>query len=313
MRWSILLLSSMLALLAGFVLGYDWHRRTHSQAPPPASTLTPESTAPPILEAVVEPDKPIPSPEQIEPIPIKVKPFIEQPVEDSAVDPKPEPAPEPEPEKISAAAEATLHAFLGAPDWAARSAYVLFPDKVRPAMEAYSRVVPDGPTPFKSISVQHSHLDEKTGYTLFVFFVKTEKFPDGIPVAVQETQMGWLIDWQAFVEFRDEHFQKFVTGPIHQTGRFHLIVNRPTPERAAKNDNQHFSSLSVRSPMSPTQQIAYVAKTTEAFATIEAATENGTPLSAVLEITKRNTKEGKTYLEVVNLIATDWLPSETPN
>ena len=175
-------------------------------------------------------------------------------------------------------------------------------------MEAYSRAVPDGPTPFQSISVKQSHLDEKTGNTLFVFFVKTEKFPDGIPVAIQETDKGWLVDWQAFVEFRDGLFQKFVNGPTDQTARFHLMVSPLPPERAAKNENQHFASFSLRSPLDPTPQTAYVKKSSEIFATFQAATVAGTPFTPVVEVTKRTTSDGKCYLEVVNLISTDWLP-----
>jgi hypothetical protein len=235
---------------------------------------------------------------------VRVKPFIEPPVEE------PKPEQKPEPANVSAAAEATLQAFLEAPDWAARSAYVLFPEKVRGEMEAYSRVVPDGPTPFRSISVKQSHLDEKTGNTLFVFFVKTEKFPDGIPVAIQETTNGWLVDWKAFVEFRDGLFQKFVTGPTDQTSRFHLIVSRLPPERAAKNDNEHFASFLLRSPLDPTPQTAYVKKSSGIFATFQAATDGDTPFAPILEITKSTTSDGKGYLQVVNLISTDWLPKE---
>ena len=290
LQWAVLLLSSALALLAGFVIGYYWHQRS---SPPPPLVSTPKVEEP--ISAAVKPT---------EPVPVRVKPFIEASIEG----PKPEPTPEPS--KVSAASEATLQAFLEAPDWAARSAYVLFPEKMRIAMEAYSRVVPDGPTPFKSISVQQSHLDEKTGNTLFVFFVKTEKFPDGIPVAVQETASGWLVDWQAFVEFRDGLFQKFVTGPTDQTARFHLMVSPLPPERAAKNENEHFASFSLRSPLDQTPQTGYVKKSSEIFATFRAATEGSTPFTPVLEITKRTTSEGKSYLEVVNLVSTDWLPSD---
>lgn len=293
-QWAVLLLSSALALLAGFVIGYYWHQRL--------TETKPAEPAPKVEAAPLTPTEPV------DPVPVRVKPFIEEPIKEQK--PEPEPKPEkPEPSKVSAAAEATLQAFLEAPDWAARSAYVLFPEKIRTTMEAYSREVPDGPTPFKSISVKQSHLDENSGYTLLIFFVKTEKFPDGIPVAVQETASGWLVDWQAFVEFRDGLFQKFVNGPTDQTGRFHLMVSPLPPERAAKNENEHFSSFALRSPLDPTPQTAYVKKSSEIFTTFQAATEGGAPFTPVLELTKRTTSDGKTYLEVVNLISTNWLPA----
>lgn len=121
-----------------------------------------------------------------EPVTIRVKPIIDKaPVETPKIEPKEEP------KQVAATAEATLRAFLEAPDWASRSAYVLFPEKTRAAMEAYSHQAPDGPTEFKSITAKQTQIDEMTGYTLLIFFVATEAFPSGIPVAVQETAGGW--------------------------------------------------------------------------------------------------------------------------
>ena len=220
-----------------------------------------------------------------------------------------EKTPEP-PAKASAAAEIALRAFLDAPDWAARSAYVLFPEKVRAAMEAYSREAPDGPTAFKSIAVKHSHIDEPTGSTLLIFYVATETFPAGIPVAVKETSGGWRVDWQAFVEFRDQLFQKFVDGPADRTGRFHLVATPPPPERAAKTDNEHFSSFLLQSPLDAQPQLGFVKKSSEVFNSFQSATKDGGIFTPVLEMAKRQTADGKSYLEVLKITATDWLPRE---
>lgn len=220
-----------------------------------------------------------------------------------------EKSPEP-PAKASATAEASVRAFLDAPDWAARSAYVLFPEKVRGAMEAYSREAPDGPTAFKSVSVKHSHIDEQTGNTLLIFYVATETFPAGIPVAIKETSGGWLVDWQSFVEFRDQLFQKFVDGPTDRTGSFHLVATVPPPERAAKTGNEHFSSFLLQSPLDAKPQLAFVKKSSEIFTTFESATKDGAMFTPLLEVAKRQTADGKNYLEVLKVTATDWLPRE---
>ena len=41
-------------------------------------------------------------------------------------------------------------------------------------MEAYSHEIPDGPTPFNSVTVKQTQIDEIIGYTLFIFFVSTD-------------------------------------------------------------------------------------------------------------------------------------------
>ena len=280
-RRALPLFSCLLTGVLGFALGFISNQR-FAEAPP---VMAPAKIEEPVVLA--EPPAPTPEP---------VKPVIEK-------------TPEP-PAKASAAAEISLRAFLDAPDWSARSAHVLFPEKVRGAMEAHSREVPDGPTAFKSISVKHSYIDEQTGSTLLIFYVTTEKFPAGIPVAIKETPGGWLVDWQSFVEFRDQLFQKFVDGPADQTGRFHLVATTPPPERATKTENEHFLSFLLQSPLDAKPQLAFVRKSSEIFTTFQSATKDGGIFTPVLEVAKRQTADGKSYLEVVKLSATDWLPRE---
>ena len=292
---TILVLSCLLSAWFALAVGYGLGVRSNQYFARIPPLTTPMIPPPKVEKPEVVPEIPAPPP-----VPLKVKPMIEVP----KIEPKPEPG------KVSAAAEASLRAFLEAPDWAARSAYVLFPEKVRSSMEAYSREAPDGPTAFQTISVKQSHIDEATGNTLFIFYVKTEKFPGGIPVAVKETAGGWLVDWQTFVEFRDDLFQKFVDGPADSTGNFHLAVTLPPPARAASTENEHFSSYLLQSPLSKTPQIAFVRKSSEAFTTFQEATAGGGIFTPVVEVVKRKTREGQSYFEVLKVVATDWLPRE---
>lgn len=290
-QWAALVLSCLLtgavALALGFALGV---RSTgfFMRVPPMASLVKEAKPAPPAEVKAPEP----------EPVPLRVKPMIEIPPVGN----------KPEPTQVSAAAEAALRAFLEAPDWASRSTHVLFPEIVRSAMEAYSHEVPDGPTPFTSLAVKQTQVDAESGSTLFIFFVSTDAFPTGIPVAVQETPGGWLVDWRAFVEFRDQLFQKFADGPAGKTGRFHLIVSPPSPERAENTTNEHFVSFLLNAPLNKTPQIAFVKRSSEVFATFQATTAAGGFFTPVLEVAKRKTADGKSYLEVLRVIATDWKP-----
>lgn len=286
------LLTGAVTLAWGFALGVR-SKEYFAKVPPPTSPTIP---SPPIEKPVMVVEPPNPTPP-----PLVVK-TISNPAQ--AVKP-PETG-----NKVSSAAEASLQAFLEAPDWAARSAYVLFPDRVRTAMEAYSREVPDGPTAYKSISVKQSHIDEKTGSTLFIFLVITNRCPVGIPVAIKETPSGWLVDWQAFVEFRDGLFNKFVEGPVDKSGRFHVVVTRPSAERAANTENVHFASFLLKSPMEDKAQLVFIRKASETFTTFQTATASGETFTPILDVVKRKTSSGQGYLEVVGINATNWLPAE---
>jgi hypothetical protein len=291
-----LLLASVVSLFAGYLLGArsNW---LVSRTPYPVMHV-------PKLETKTEPATKT----------VLIKPQI--PTTEVKADPapvsKPETKPEPkaEPVKASTAAETALKAFLDAPDWTTRSAYVLFPDKVRAAMEDYSRKVPDGATPFQSISVQNSYTDKDTGSTMFIFGVTTTQHPTGIPVAVMETKSGWQVDWQSFIEFRDDLFRTFADGPVNQRGRFHLLVSAPPASRAAKTENEHFSTLLLDPPFPGRQRLAYVKKTASFHAELLGSVDNGAVSTPLLEVEKRSTPDGKTYLEITGMIASDWLPRE---
>lgn len=296
--WLPCVFSVAVGLAVGFAVGV---RSTRD----PVKVAAAAPSMPPVQAvekpAAVETPEPVPEPVAA-PVPEKIAEPV-KPVADAPAEEKKE-----EPAKISAAAEASLRAFLDAPDWAARSAHVLSVEKVREAMEAYSREVPDGPTPYQSISLKQSQVDEATGNTLFIFLVVTEEFPTGIPVAVAETPQGWLVDWQAFVEFRDDRFTKFADGPADRIGCFQLIVSAPPSVRAANNENEHFVSFLLDPPFPGRQKLAFVKRDSEACAIFQSATANGQIFTPVLEIAKRTTPDGKNYLEILKVIASDWRP-----
>ena len=305
---TVLVLSCLLSFAVALAMGYAIGVRSGQylmKIPPSAPLKIPVEKPGLTKDSIVEVRAPRP-----EPTPMFVKPIIQEPSKDIAKVEAPTIDPVEKPTKVSAAAEASLRAFLEAPDWATRSAYVLYPEVVRSAMETYSHQSPDGPTPFKSISVKQSQIDEKTGNTLFVFQVDTAAIPTGIPVAVVETPKGWLTDWQTFVEFRDDLFKHFADGPAKKTQRFHLIVSAPPAARAAKTANETFASFLLDPPMPGRQQLAFVKKDSEAYQICQAATASGSIFTPVLDITKLTTPDGQGYLEIVKVIATDWLPRE---
>lgn len=216
-----------------------------------------------------------------------------------------------QPKKVVAEAEATLRAFLEAPDWKTRSAYVLSADRLRPKMEIYAKNNSDGPTPFESFSVKHSQVDEKTGSTLLIFQVNSSAAPGGIPVAILETSSGWLVDWESFVEFRDDHFKHFTEGPSDLVGEFHLIVTSPPPSADIPQENENFASYLIAPPLPDRQKTAFVKKSNPAYAALRAATADGRIFTPVLEVSKRSLPDGRGYLEILSIKATDWRPRTT--
>ncbi|MFT4177056.1 MAG: hypothetical protein QM627_10420 [Luteolibacter sp.] len=301
-RRTVLFLSCALTGLVSLALGYLLGQRSPNLLnPQPAAATTPIPEAPSktIVKTVIPP------------------PEIEKTPQPPAVTPPPHPTPpaettktpEEKPGKVSDQALAVLKAFLEAPDWASRNAYVLHAESLRTAMEAYSHEVPDGPTPYRSIRVAHSATDPETGETLFIFHVETEEIPSGIPVAVQETPKGWFVDWLTFVEFRDDRFTKFTEGPVGTSGVFHLIVSIPE-DISAQPLNEHFVTYQISPPLPDREKNAYCRIGTGTFSMLQRTTPEDAFSNLVLEVAKKASTDGKShYLEILNVRATDWRPS----
>jgi hypothetical protein len=113
---------------------------------------------------------------------------------------------------ILTGAKSALLDFLAAPDWKSRGKLVLFPETILPRMEAFHSNHADGPTAATRIAIEHCEANATSNLMLVIFRIYTSAQPNGFPVAVSETVDGWKIDWQPFVEFKDELFIEFVTG-----------------------------------------------------------------------------------------------------
>jgi|GEM_PF-1640809 len=299
----------MLALAgAAFFLKDELFRTAELDAP--LATHPPRIPPPPSIPSI-NPPIPQQTPEPVPKPSPPADPAGKAPAEPPAkTTPPPVDAPASgEPTKVITAAETTLRAFLEAPDWASRSTYVLSPETIRPKMEAYAKDNPDGPTPFKSFSVKHSQVDEGTGSTLFVFQVEAPGTPGGIPVAILETPKGWLVDWESFVEFRDDQFKLFTEGPVDLKGDFHLIVTAPEGPPGTAQENENFAGFTLAPPLPDRQRTAFVRKTSPAYQQLREATANGRIFTPVLEVAKRNAGDKQSYLEILSIKATDWRPT----
>lgn len=297
------LIGCLLTAVAALALGFFFGNRFKTETPEPFK-FPPQ--APPVTRPVAPQ-----SPRATPPSP-KVNPVPAPPVGTSQSEPpKPvEPKPAAEPPKAIAAAEATLRAFLQAPDWAARSTYVLSPEIVGPKMEAYAKNNSDAATPFRSFTVQFSEIDDTTKSTLLIFEVDSPTAQASLPVAVLETDKGWLVDWESFVEFRDDHFKHFTEGPADLVGEFHVRVTTPPENSEIPSENDNFAGFVLAPPLPNRQKVAFIKKSNSDFARLRAAT-SGREAFVVLELTKRSLPDGRSYLEILSIKATNWWPRGT--
>ncbi|MEK7949448.1 hypothetical protein [Luteolibacter soli] len=310
----LLLFFSVLAAAAGFIAGYSLASKD--------VPLFSSSVHPPTAPASPLP----PSPAKADPTPEQEPPVVSQPPQQSPATPpapaeplpqvppqpaEPDPAePEPPPLKVIAAPEAALKAFLSAPDWPSRAKHVLHPERVTKKMEAYYAAMPDGPTNPLSLVVDASHDDPEKGADLFTYLIGTETFPKGFPVAIAKTPEGWRVDWETFVEFRDDHFRRFATGEGSDAGSFHLLVRNTHYFDPPFPGSTKLTAFRVDPPLPERDQYAFVPTGSDLHKTLAAATEWGRPCAPVLQLARKKHPDGKTHLEITAILAPNWRPQE---
>ena len=226
------------------------------------------------------------------------------------VPPMPAPPP-PEPAKLDA--DATLKAFLEAPDWRERAKHVLVPDQVRELIEKHAAQAGDGPIPVTAV-----HLDDLQAAN-YLYKVKTVELPDGFPVALIATDEGPKVDWEAFVGFHDDHFRKFAEGPVGRSGIFQLLVK---PDPSENEEGAHFQRFRLGVPMPDREQLAWMKKDAVGLAKLRAVFQGGPSLDkatvdkmvegqgvpVVLALEKKETNDGKAFIEITDYVAFGWGP-----
>ena len=241
------------------------------------------------------------APDPASPEPAPTLPVVEEP------EPPPAPVVLDEPAQLSA--RSTLIAFLDAPDWKSRGAYVLLPESVMPAMEAHAKENGDGPIRTTSIRLQEARNGD------YFYQVSTASIPDGFPVSVIATDEGPMVDWESFVGFHDDHFRKFIDGPFEQHAVLDLLV-KPVGEQG------HFFRYRLAVPMAGREADAYVRKDSVVFARLRGVLEGssafdkatidrflaaaGVPMT--LALVKRETGDGRSFFEIEDFVAPGWGP-----
>ncbi len=189
------------------------------------------ASEPPVAAPVAKPVAPVP--------PAGSEPEIPRP---TVVGATPEAVAKPEtvakPEAVAPAdaskPQSALEGFLAAPDWKSRLAFIQDAPRLRPLVEEYYRSRPDGPIKIDSIDLFHSQEVGVTGYAFYIFSVvladdSTASGPSTFTVVVNQTDEGFRVNWEAFIQFKDNHFSKFLASPGGVPKRFYLVLNRRHP------------------------------------------------------------------------------------
>ncbi|MEM9081617.1 MAG: hypothetical protein AAGC74_13095 [Verrucomicrobiota bacterium] len=200
-----------------------------------------------------------------------------------------------------------LNAFLAAPTWNTRIHHSLHPERVGVLMKKYYLSNPDEPIIPTSIRYQHSETDEATDTTFYVFHLTTEQAEAGFPVAIEETEYGYKVDWEAFVEFKDNLFQQFAQNPQPGTsGQFHVIVRKTHYFDKDFPEIENLTPYRIDPPIPDQDKTAFVNNATPVGNEIGSKVDWGSPFTPLIELTWRESEAGTAYLEITKIIFENW-------
>lgn len=118
-----------------------------------------------------------------------------------------------------------LRKFLEVPTWSERAAYVKKPDVMKPLMEKYAAVSGDGPIVVSSINFIERFTKEKDAYCTFE--VSGGFLPHPVLAIVEQPANGPAqVDWESFVEFKDDLLLKFLESNGGPNQKFRVTMQR---------------------------------------------------------------------------------------
>lgn len=150
--------------------------------------------------------------------------------------------------KVPATAQSaleSLQSFLAAANWQERAAFVQRADQVRPAMEKHALAYGDGPIYPASIDFVEHYPGKEGAPPYSMFELDGGSLKHRVLVLVdQPPKAKPLIDWECFVEFKDDLLLKFLTTQGAPDQSFRVLIRRKhyfdkdVPDLAGKDSFQ---------------------------------------------------------------------------
>ncbi len=216
---------------------------TQKKAPSPPTAETPDPLPLPTFD-MPGGGAPLPTPQlgalpSISPVPIPNSPPPAAPPaplsmsggEAPPVTPAPAPSGDaPHVGKVPAEAESALVAvqkFLAAANWQERAAFSQKGDKLKAEMEQHAAAYPDGPIHAENIAFLDRYVakDGHPPYCMFEVAGGSLKHP--VMVLVEQPPKGPArVDWETFVEFKDDLLLKFLTTQGAPNRVFRVLLRR---------------------------------------------------------------------------------------
>lgn len=206
--------------------------------------------------------------------------------------------------------------FFAAKTWQERLRYSLEPGKVGKMMDAYYKEHADGPIVPEDIELTRMEpVEDDFKRHYFAFLVYMPGKEEGIPISVEETKAGCLVEWRSFIEGKDELLAKFCHGWRKEAETFRVLIRRghyfesdvPTQDRREVFD--------INSPDGAGPYKMWADKNSAVYSKYFAAGERTKwDISSMMVLTLQweKTDKGEEFIRLQDVVADSWHPAMLP-
>ncbi|HEX2749402.1 MAG TPA: hypothetical protein VHM91_15440 [Verrucomicrobiales bacterium] len=206
--------------------------------------------------------------------------------------------------------------FFAATTWQERLKYSLAPEKVKPLMEEHYKTFRDGPVIPEDIQLTRIEGTEEDGerkyYAFVVFLPECE---NGIPVSVEDTKNGCLVEWCSFVEAKDQTLAKFCKTYQKEPKTFRVLVRRSHYFENDVPDQDRKECLEVVAPDTAGPFHVWLEKDSAACTRYFSKAERSRwDISTMMVISCQweKTAKGVQYVRLREVVADSWHPDMLP-
>jgi hypothetical protein len=206
-------------------------------------------------------------------------------------------------------AEKTINAFLNAQSIEERMLFAHEVDNLKETMIAYYEGGGVSPGTIQTTAVEMKIRGNVPGtkYQTFLYHITTPTQQQGFPVSVEETELGFRVDWEAFVQFNDNQLKNFLATPESTPGNFYVILRRSHFFGAKDKEAENILSYRVISPIATDiETFAFVDKRTAVGEFFDKNYTWGRTYRPVLGLKWEKTDDGKTRVLISEQIRSSW-------
>ena len=203
--------------------------------------------------------------------------------------------------------ERTLATFLAAGSNAERLRVSHLPDGIRERMDAHASAHGEGPIAYNAIVPKLSSTVPGTTVPTHLFLVTTPTQPDGFPVSVEDTESGFRVDWDAFVQFNDKLLEAFLTDPSSPPAPFFVVLRRSHYFGEDVPDPNHKLCYRIMSPISADiEHFAFVDTTSPVGEEAAKSLTWGRSYRPVVRLEWSRAADAAPYIAITEVVRSTW-------